>query len=44
MVENLLAMYDALNGTGPAVTPYLVFMKNQTWLSQTRTPFGTFAQ
>jgi hypothetical protein len=44
VVENLLGLYDALNGTGPAVTPYVVFMKNQTWLSQTRTPFGTFAQ
>jgi hypothetical protein len=44
VIENLLALYDALNGTGSAVTPYLVFMKNQTWLSQTRTPFGTFAQ
>jgi hypothetical protein len=44
VIENLLGLYDALNGTGPAVTPYLVFMKNQTWLSQTRTPFGTFAQ
>lgn len=44
VIENLLGLYDALNGTGSAVTPYLVFMKNQTWLSQTRTPFGTFAQ
>jgi len=44
VIENLLGMYNALNGRGAAVTPYLVFMKNQTWLSQTRTPFGTFAQ
>jgi hypothetical protein len=44
VIENLLGLYNALNGTGPAVTPYLVFMKNQAWLAQTRTPFSTFAE
>ena len=40
VVENYIAVYNALNGTGPPLTPYLVFMKNQLWLPDTRVPFG----
>jgi len=42
VVENILALENALAGTGPPVTPYLVFVKNEIWQPRTRIPFGVF--
>jgi hypothetical protein len=40
VVENFISVLEALAGTGPTVTPYLVFMNKQLWLPDTPAPFG----
>jgi hypothetical protein len=40
VADNYLGVYNALNGTGPSVTPYLVFMKNQFRYLDTQAPFA----
>jgi hypothetical protein len=40
VADNYLGVYNALNGTGPPVTPYLVFMKNQFRYPDTQPPFA----
>ena len=37
--ENYFSWYNALSGTGPAVTPYLVFVNSQLWLPGNLPPF-----